>query len=198
MAGCSTASTKPRCSSNNGASVRLQRDRIQPLDNVRRHPLPSHRHPHSAELQTCNGLSFVLVQNVGLAGEEESRMRTPWQRNRARYFNGVPSHACSCHRRRPDEPYGSAPCVDNCDLASYPLPSFHCVGTMSEMTQKDRKCERRPMIMKHVEGNGHVGQRPWYFGIGRASFYRWKVALEKLGEVGLGLAIMGRWKDAGC
>ena len=66
------------------------------------------------------------------------------------------------------------------------------------MTQKDRKCERRPMIMKHVEGNGHVGQTLRYFGIGRASFYRWKVALEKLGEVGLGLAIMGRWKDAGC
>ena len=53
------------------------------------------------------------------------------------------------------------------------------------MTQKDREIQRRLRILKHAEETGHVGRTCRYFGIGRASFYRWKAALEKHGEVGL-------------
>ena len=53
------------------------------------------------------------------------------------------------------------------------------------MTQKDREIQRRLRILKHAEEAGHVGRTCRYFGIGRASFYRWKVALEKYGEAGL-------------
>jgi len=53
------------------------------------------------------------------------------------------------------------------------------------MTQNDREIERRLGIVKHAEETGHVGQTCWYFGIGRASFYRWKTTLEKHGEVDL-------------
>jgi transposase InsO family protein len=56
---------------------------------------------------------------------------------------------------------------------------------MSAMTQKDREIQRRLRILKHAEEIGHVGRTCRHFGIGRASFYRWKAALEKHGEAGL-------------
>jgi hypothetical protein len=56
---------------------------------------------------------------------------------------------------------------------------------MSAMTQKDREIEHTLRILKHAEATGHVGRTCRYFGIGRASFHRWKAALEKYGEAGL-------------
>ena len=53
------------------------------------------------------------------------------------------------------------------------------------MTQKDREIQRRLRILRHAEETGHVGRTCRYFGIGRATFYRWKAALEKYGEAGL-------------
>jgi transposase-like protein len=53
------------------------------------------------------------------------------------------------------------------------------------MTQKDREIQRRLRILKHAEETGHVGRTCRYFGIGRATFYRWKAALEKYGKAGL-------------
>lgn len=53
------------------------------------------------------------------------------------------------------------------------------------MTQKDHEIQRRLMILRHAEETWHVGRTSRYFGIGRASFYRWKAALEKFGEAGL-------------
>jgi hypothetical protein len=50
---------------------------------------------------------------------------------------------------------------------------------MSATTQKDREIQRRLRILKHAEKIGHLGRTCRYFGIGRASFYRWKTALEK-------------------
>ncbi len=47
------------------------------------------------------------------------------------------------------------------------------------MTQKDRDIQRKLRILRHAEETGHVGRTCRYFGIGRASFYRWKAALEK-------------------
>ena len=53
------------------------------------------------------------------------------------------------------------------------------------MTPKDREIQRKLKILKHAEETGHVGRTCRYFGIGRASFYRWKAALEKHGEAAL-------------
>lgn len=53
------------------------------------------------------------------------------------------------------------------------------------MTQKDREIQCMLRILKHAEETGHVGRTCRYFGIGRASFYRRKTALEKHGEAGL-------------
>ena len=53
------------------------------------------------------------------------------------------------------------------------------------MTQQDREIQRRLRILKYAEETGHVGRTCRYFGIGRASFYRWKSAFEKHGESGL-------------
>ena len=53
------------------------------------------------------------------------------------------------------------------------------------MTQADRDVQRKLRILKHAEETGHVTRTCRYYGIGRASFYRWKAALEKQGEVAL-------------
>jgi len=53
------------------------------------------------------------------------------------------------------------------------------------MTQKDRESLRRLRILRHAEETGHVGRTYRYFGIGRASFYRWTAAREKRGKAGL-------------
>lgn len=53
------------------------------------------------------------------------------------------------------------------------------------MTPKDREIQRKLRILKHAEGTGHLGRTCRYFGIGRASFYRWKAVLETHGEAAL-------------
>ena len=49
--------------------------------------------------------------------------------------------------------------------------------------QRDIQCKLR--ILKHAEDNGHVARTCRYFGVARASFYRWKSLYKKEGEAGL-------------
>lgn len=54
------------------------------------------------------------------------------------------------------------------------------------MTKDDeREVQRKLRILQHAEKTGHVDRTCRYFGIGRASFYRWKSAYERDGEGGL-------------
>ena len=53
------------------------------------------------------------------------------------------------------------------------------------MNQSERDVQRKFRILKHDAETSHVGRTCWYFGIGRASFYRWKAALEKHGETAI-------------
>lgn len=53
------------------------------------------------------------------------------------------------------------------------------------MTSDQRDIRRKLRVLKHAEANGSVVKTCRYFGIGRASFYRWKTAYESKGEVGL-------------
>ena len=50
------------------------------------------------------------------------------------------------------------------------------------MSPKDRDIQCKLKILKHAEETGHVGRACRYFGMGRASFYRWKAAFEEHGE----------------
>lgn len=53
------------------------------------------------------------------------------------------------------------------------------------MTKNDeREAQRRLRVLQHAERIGHVAKVCRYFGIGRASFYRWKRAYEQDGEAG--------------
>ena len=53
------------------------------------------------------------------------------------------------------------------------------------MKQYERDIQRKLRILKHAEQTGDVSRSCRYFGIGRASFYRWKAALQRQGEAGL-------------
>jgi transposase len=53
------------------------------------------------------------------------------------------------------------------------------------MSSKQREINRRKRILKHAEDNGNVSQTCRYFGIGRATFYRWKRRFDLEGEDGL-------------
>ena len=53
------------------------------------------------------------------------------------------------------------------------------------MNQKDRDVQRKLRILKHADENGRVIKTCRYFGIGRASFYRWKALYKQHGEAGL-------------
>ena len=54
------------------------------------------------------------------------------------------------------------------------------------MTKEDeREVQRKLRILQHAEKIGHVAKTCRYFGIGRASFYRWKSAYQRDGEAGL-------------
>ena len=54
------------------------------------------------------------------------------------------------------------------------------------MTKDDeREVQRKLRILQHAEKIGHVARTCHYFGIGRASFYRWKRVYERDGEDGL-------------
>lgn len=53
------------------------------------------------------------------------------------------------------------------------------------MSSKQREINRRMRILKHAEENGNVCQTCRYFGIGRATFFRWKRRFDHEGEDGL-------------
>jgi len=48
-----------------------------------------------------------------------------------------------------------------------------------------REVSHKLRVLQHAERHGDVSQTCRYFGIGRASFYRWKSAFERYGEAGL-------------
>ena len=54
------------------------------------------------------------------------------------------------------------------------------------MTKDDqREVQRKLRVLQHAERTGHVAKTCRYFGIGRASFYRWRRAYDRDGEGGL-------------
>ncbi len=53
------------------------------------------------------------------------------------------------------------------------------------MTNDEREVQRKLRILKHAEQSGHVSKTCRYFGVGRASFYRWRERYLKDGEAGL-------------
>ncbi len=53
------------------------------------------------------------------------------------------------------------------------------------MNQKERDIQRKLRILKHAEDGGSAVKTCRYFGIGRASFYRWKALYKKNGKEGL-------------
>jgi len=54
------------------------------------------------------------------------------------------------------------------------------------MTKEDQhEIQRKLRVLQHAERTGQVSKTCRYFGIGRASFYRWKRAYERDGEDGL-------------
>ena len=53
------------------------------------------------------------------------------------------------------------------------------------MNKDQREIQRKLRILRYADGIGHVAKACRYFGIGRASFYRWRNAYQKHGENGL-------------
>ncbi len=53
------------------------------------------------------------------------------------------------------------------------------------MTSQHRDVQRKIKVLRHAEQTGCVAKTCRYFGIGRASFYRWRSAHLKFGEAGL-------------
>ena len=53
------------------------------------------------------------------------------------------------------------------------------------MKQNERDIQRKLRILMHAEEIGSAVKACRYFGIGRASFYRWKVLYKNNGEAGL-------------
>jgi transposase InsO family protein len=53
------------------------------------------------------------------------------------------------------------------------------------MTKINRDIQRKLRLLKHAEQIGDVSKACRYFGVGRASFYRWKTAFQQQGEGGL-------------
>lgn len=53
------------------------------------------------------------------------------------------------------------------------------------MTNDQREIQRKLRILRHAETIGSVAKTCRYFGIGRASFYRWKTAYRERGAAGL-------------
>ena len=53
------------------------------------------------------------------------------------------------------------------------------------MTSDQRDIRRKLRILQHAEKTGSVSKTCRYFGIGRASFYRWRHVYQKRGEAGL-------------
>ena len=53
------------------------------------------------------------------------------------------------------------------------------------MNSQQRDVQRKIKVLRHAEQTGCVAKTCRYFGIGRASFYRWRSAYLKFGEAGL-------------
>lgn len=53
------------------------------------------------------------------------------------------------------------------------------------MNTDQREIRRKLRILEHAEQCGNIGKTCRYFGIGRSSFYRWRIAYRLHGEVGL-------------
>jgi transposase-like protein len=53
------------------------------------------------------------------------------------------------------------------------------------MNQKERDIQRKLRILRHAEVIGRMSKACMYFGIGRATFYRWKELYKKDGEAGM-------------
>ena len=53
------------------------------------------------------------------------------------------------------------------------------------MANDPREIRRKLRILEHAEASGDVSKTCRYFGVGRASFYRWRHALRTRGEAGL-------------
>ncbi len=53
------------------------------------------------------------------------------------------------------------------------------------MTSDQREIRRKLRLLEHAEATGNVGKTCRYFGIGRASFYRWRYVYQAQGEAGL-------------
>ena len=53
------------------------------------------------------------------------------------------------------------------------------------MLQTERDIQRKLRTLRHAEQIGDVTKTCRYFGIGRASFYRWLTAFQRQGESGL-------------
>ena len=53
------------------------------------------------------------------------------------------------------------------------------------MNKDQREIQRKLRILRYAEEIGHVAKTCRYFGIGRASFYRWRKAYTERGEAGL-------------
>ena len=53
------------------------------------------------------------------------------------------------------------------------------------MTKTEREIDRKLRVLRHAEQIGDVSKACRYFGVARASFYRWKAAYERHGGDGL-------------
>lgn len=51
------------------------------------------------------------------------------------------------------------------------------------MTNDQREIRRKLRILEHAEASGDVSKTCRYFGIGRASSYRWRIAYWTQGDV---------------
>jgi transposase InsO family protein len=55
---------------------------------------------------------------------------------------------------------------------------------MFQMTDQERDVQRELKVLRHAEQTGNIAKTCRYFGIGRASFYRWKTEYQQRGEAG--------------
>ena len=53
------------------------------------------------------------------------------------------------------------------------------------MDRRSKEAERRKRILDHAKTNGNVAKTCRYFGVARASFYRWRQEYQKHGDPGL-------------
>jgi transposase len=53
------------------------------------------------------------------------------------------------------------------------------------MKEDQRDIQRKLRVLEHADASSNFRKTCRYFGIGRASFYRWQAAYRRLGETGL-------------